>query len=174
MPDDGISGRESIRKVHVVHSHGRGNQQNGEQENVYFAQWRFKLPLMYDESIAVLAQEVRRPPRRDPNGTYFNEHPGSWECEIRDGSNVLRTYSWVVGADGRIQPHPEQAAGLTLAPNTFLIKTVVPAGGTPLDVRLHRDSVVNRAWYGLGWRSPQGKAMANAVPNHGKAAPTQP
>ncbi|MBX3246776.1 MAG: hypothetical protein KF901_06325 [Myxococcales bacterium] len=165
LPQDDVSGTET-RRVAVTHTFGRGGQD--ERQHIYYRQVVLQLPLGFDSSIVEQTHDRwRTPSERDHRRAYLNDHPGRWECEWRDGQTVLRTFRWTVGADGKVQPHPEQAAGLSLGVNAFLVETVVPSNG--IDTRLHRDSVVNQAFHGLGWRSSEGRAMAQQVPNVGDA-----
>ena len=175
MQDDAMSGQQ-VRMVYVVHTHGRGRRQEGEQEDVGFRQYHLRLPLNFDNSITVPVQSRQRPPRqRNSHQAYLNDHPGQWECAWRDGSTVLRTWRWTVGPDGHVQPHAETAGGhLTFGPNAFLVDTEIPAGGTVYDTRLHRESVAERAFYGLGWHTDAGRAIAQAVNDFGAMAPPQP
>ncbi len=175
---DQVTGTE-VRKVYVVHSHGRGRREQGETEDVGFRQYVLTLPLTFDSSVVVQTHQrwFPLPPDRVGEGAaaVINRHPGRWECEWRDAQrHVLRTWRWTVGDDGRIVPHPEQRAGLSLGPNAYFVQTVIPAGGSGYDVRLDRASVQHHAWYGLGWRTAEGRALADGVPNVGHPAPPQP
>jgi len=175
MQDDQITGAQ-VRMVHVVHSHGRARRQEGEQEQVAFRQFHLTLPLNFDRAITAQVQSrARDPRRRDSRQAYINDHPGRWSCAWRDGTTVLRTWSWTVGTNGRIAPHPETVGGhLTFGPNAFLISTALPSGGSVYDTRLHRESVMQSAFYGWGWSTDAGRAMAAAVADFGAAAPPQP
>jgi len=120
-------------------------------------------------------QRRYREPRRSRRQVYIDEHPGQWQCSWLDGTTVLRTWRWTVGADGQTQAHAETTGGhLTFGPNAFLVSTQIPSGGTVYDTRLHRSSVVENAFYGWGWSTDAGRALAAAVADHGAMAPPQP
>ncbi|RLB52932.1 MAG: hypothetical protein DRJ42_13410 [Deltaproteobacteria bacterium] len=176
ISDDQVTGTQ-VRMVYVVHSHGRGRNQEGETEDVGFRQYVVTLPLTFDSSVVQQTHERWYPlaeDRIDERYGVINRHPGQWECQWREERTVLRTWRWTVGDDGKIVPHAEQAAGLSLGPNAFFVETVIPDGGSGYDVRLHRQSVQRNAWYGLGWRTDEGRALAGAVPNVGRPTPPQP
>ena len=98
-------------------------------------------------------------------------HPGTWNCtwETEEGT-LLRSFRWIVLEDGHITPHPEQYAGVTLAPGALLVATTIPKKGT-FDARVDRAAVQKRAFYGRGFRTPEGKAQARALPRIGSPTP---
>ncbi len=173
---DQVTGRQ-VRMVRAVHSHGRGRRQENETEEVGFRQYVVTLPLTFDSSTVEQTHERWYPiaeERVDAQFGVINRHPGQWECQWRAERTVLRTWRWTVGDDGKIVPHAEQTSGLTLGPNAFFVETVIPNGGSGYDARLHRQSAERNAWYGLGWRSDAGRAVAHAIPNVGRQSPPQP
>ncbi len=170
---DQVTGTQ-VRMVYVVHSHDRGRRD--EREDVGFRQYVIRLPLSFRSTMVAQTHERWYPlaeERLDQSLTYLDQHPGSWECQWRAGRDVLRTWRWTVGDDGHVQPHPEQANGLTFGPNAYLVETEIPSDSGH-DVRLHRRSVQRGAWYGRGWSTDEGRAMAGAVPNVGEPSPPQP
>jgi len=171
---DQVTGTQ-VRMVYVVHSHGRGRNQEGETEDIGFRQYVIRLPLAFDSSVVEQTHQRWYPLAEDrvdaSSYAVINRHPGQWECQWREERTVLRTWRWTVGADGKIVPHAEQTGGLGLGPNAFFVETVIPEGGSGYDVRLHRQSVQRNAWYGLGWHSDEGRNLARGVPNVGRPAP---
>ena len=104
----------------------------------------------------------------------LEQHDGAWECQWRIERDVVRTWRWTVGADGHIVPHAEQGAGLSLGPNAFFVETVLPSAASPVDVRVERDAVLTRAFFGRGWQTDAGRALAGLVADVGEAALAQP
>lgn len=166
IPEDGVTVAMPYGLV-TTHTFGRGSRD--EAQHAAYRQAILQLPLGFDStSVEQTHTRWRTPDQRDARRAYLNDHPGRWECEWRDGQTVLRTFRWTVDADGKVQPHPEQTAGLRLGANAYLVETVIPTAG--LDTRVHRDLVVNHAFAGRGWRSPEKRAMPQQVPNVGDAA----
>ena len=57
-------------------------------------------------------------------------------------------------------------------PQAHLIETEIPSGGAFIDKRLVPKEVKKYGcFYGHGWKTPAGKAMAKKVPRKGKAKP---
>lgn len=167
IPRDDVTATE-LRTSNATHTFGAGRREDA--EHLYYRQTLLHLPIAF-ESSAVTPTHTRwraADPRFDRDRVYLDAHPGRWECEWRDGQTVLRIFRWTVGADGKLAQHPEQSAGLTLGDNAFLIETAVPTPPSDLDTRAHRDSVVRNAFYGLGWRSEEGRANAARAPNIGR------
>jgi hypothetical protein len=106
---------------------------------------------------------------RDTNRLALEDYPGSWECSLVNNGEVWRTWRWKVGADGKVEMHPEQKAGVGLGYNTYLIDMEIPAGGSPMDKRLvPGESVAKGLFYGIPWTSAEGKATAAKVPKKGE------
>ncbi len=42
------------------------------------------------------------------NHTFLGEHQGAWSCDVRMDGQVLRTFIFSVGADGKVAQHAEQ------------------------------------------------------------------
>lgn len=100
-------------------------------------------------------------------------HPGKWSCDWRVKNQTLRTFAWTVGADGAVVPHAEQANGLSLAPDVYLIETTIPKD-TAHDQRVDPAAAKAGGFYGRAWTSAEMKAAAAAVPTVGTATPPQP
>ncbi len=56
----------------------------------------------------------------------LGDHPGDWSCDLRRKGKVLRTFTFTVGADGRIADHPEQGAGLRLLRSEAMVSVSFP------------------------------------------------
>jgi hypothetical protein len=56
----------------------------------------------------------------------LGDHPGDWSCDLRRTGRSLRTFTFTVGADGRVADHPEQAAGLRLLPSEAMVAVSFP------------------------------------------------
>lgn len=130
------------------------------------------LPLSFNSRIAEQTHERWQPlNRKNSKWPNIDDHPGDWECQWRQDRDVLRTFRFTVGADGRIVPHAEQSAGLELDPNIFFVETEIPAKGSIFDSRVHRNSVNRGAFLGRGFKSPEGKALVRKLPNVGQPTP---
>jgi len=130
------------------------------------------LPLSFSSSVAEQTHARWQPLEEKSDAwPHIDDHPGNWECEWRLNRDVLRTFRFTVGEDGRVVPHPEQSAGLELGPNIFLVETEIPAKGTGLDSRVHRNSVNRGAFLGRGFKSPKGKALVRKLPNVDQPTP---
>ncbi|MBX3249373.1 MAG: hypothetical protein KF901_19505 [Myxococcales bacterium] len=131
-----------------------GQARRDEQEAYDVRRFALRLPLTWGD-------------RPLPNRLNLDAHPGRYECEIQNSSReVLRTISFTV-ADGQIQPHPEQATGLTLAQGAHLVEMRFP-GSVTYETRLSRATAARGAFYGRPWQSPEARAMFDAVPNVGQ------
>jgi len=170
MPSDRVSGMV-VRHQSVQASRGRARADQGETTSYGSMMMLVALPISFDTSHLQPTHDRVQAPSRQNDVVYLHEHPGVWECQWRMERDVLRTWRWTVGANGRVVPHPEQAAGLSLGPNAFLVETVLPAAATPYDAAVDRAAIEERAFYGLGWRSEAGRAAAARAPSFGEATP---
>jgi hypothetical protein len=101
----------------------------------------------------------------------LEDYPGNWECQLMNNGEVWRTWRFVVGADGKPQMHPEQKGHINLNYNSYLVEMEIPAGGSALDKRLAPEAAKLGAFYGLGWKTPEGQAMAAKLPKKGNPFP---
>lgn len=171
---DQVTGGED-RNVYLIHTWDRGRQDERAEYN--YRQWTIRLPITFNNRIHDATQENRRDPRGEPEHfARLDNHPGQWECHWREGATVLRTFRWVIGEDGRVQVHPEQAAGdLSFGPNSYLVETVIPdSTDAAHDARVNSDVAASRAFHGRGLRTEEGRAMAAALPTRGELEPPQP
>lgn len=100
----------------------------------------------------------------------LDDHPGRWECELRDESRqTLREFAFTV-ANGVIQPHPEERTGLTFPEGVHLVDVTIPRD-SPRDARTDPGETRRGAFYGRRWQSPEGRAMGARVPRIGDAYP---
>lgn len=98
--------------------------------------------------------------------------PGNWECKYINNGEVYRIFRFKVEIDGAIAPHPEQASGnVNLYRNAFMIDMEIPEGGTEFDYRLGSQPEKG-FFYGIPWKTAEGKAMAKRVPTKGSLLPT--
>ena len=106
---------------------------------------------------------------RNTNRLKMEDYPGDWKCDVLKDGEKIRTFSWKVGSDGKLVPHPEQANGNTnLYYRAILVDTEIPAGGSEYDHRL-KPGAAEGFFYGVPWKTPRGKAMAAKVPKKGNA-----
>lgn len=125
-------------------------------------------PMLYGRYLAEFALTFG--PRLNTDMFDISTRPGSWECDLRVGDETIRTFRFVVGDRGVVQPHPEQSAGLYLEPGQALVDSVIPAN-TAWDARTEPSASRAGAFYGRPWSSPQARAAAAAIPAVGNAHP---
>ncbi len=102
----------------------------------------------------------------------MNAHPGRWECLLRrDDRRVIRRFAFTVGADGLVQPHAEEAAGLVLHPGAHLVDGVIP-DDSPIDQRTDPRATRAGAFFGRAWATPEGRAIGAGIPAIGEPFPS--
>ncbi len=112
---------------------------------------------------------------------YLGDHPGRWSCDLRADGKAVRTFQFTVGADGRVAPHAEQAAGLALPSGTVMIDALVPDSAPDPYI----DPAASRAggFWGQPWRdAATGPRLApkrsrpgfEAAPPKGAGKPAKP
>ena len=131
---------------------------------------KYKRGSSYKDAVAFYLVRATLPlsfGKRYTNRIKVEDHPGKWKCDILKDGEKLRTFRWTVGNDGKPIPHPEQASGnVNFYYNAFMIDTEIPAGGSEHDHRLM--PIPNKGFfYGIPWKTPEGKAMAAKVPKKG-------
>lgn len=100
----------------------------------------------------------------------LDDHPGRWECELRDDSRqTLRELAFTV-VDGVIQPHPEEGTGLTFPAGVHLVDVTIPRD-SPRDARTDPAETRRGAFYGRRWQSRGARAMGARVPRIGDPYP---
>ncbi|MEM9069441.1 MAG: hypothetical protein AAGE52_13085 [Myxococcota bacterium] len=157
LPTDARANTRTIRDrgTRVMASWGEGRQ--NERNQYDFQLFHVRLPITFGSDTG----------RHLPGAANMDEHPGQWECQIRHGRQVHRTVRFVV-ADGRIQPHPEQTAGgVFLAPRTNLATITVTENSH--ETRVSPDHAARGPFFGVGWTSDEGRAMAEGLPAIGEA-----
>ncbi len=123
------------------------------REDVAFVQLQMTLPIQFGQS--------------DEQNVRLEAHPGNWECDILSNGKKFRTLRWNVGSDGKPIAHPEQQIGnANLFYNAFMIGMEIPAGGSEFDHRLAPMPNIG-FFYGIPWKSPEGKMMEANVPKVG-------
>lgn len=134
---------------------------------------RYRTGMPYEEEIRFQMVRMILPltwgGKRAGNRLAIEDYKGAWQCSIGNNGQVWRTFRWNSGADGLPKPHAEQIGNVALGYNTYLLETEIPAGGSELDGRLSGPSAT--FFYGNGWKSPEGKAMAGRVPQKGNPFP---
>ena len=102
----------------------------------------------------------------------ISSKPGNWECKYMNNGETYRIFRFKVEISGAIAPHPEQASGnVNLYHNAFMIDMEIPGGGTEFDYRLGPQPAKG-FFYGIPWKTAEGKAMAARVPKKGRLLPT--
>ncbi len=98
----------------------------------------------------------------------MEQKAGNWECELRNKNETIRKFKWTVGSDGFPVEHSEQKSGnINLHWGAYLIETEIPAGENSIEERLI--SLPNAGlFYGIPWKSEEGKKMAASVPKIGE------
>jgi hypothetical protein len=99
--------------------------------------------------------------------THLRDHPGRWTCDLRSNGKNVRRWAWTVAANGALEPHAEQRAGLNLGPRAILVETTIPADGG-LDERTNPAEVRAGGFYGRPWTSDIARTQAAAVPAIGQ------
>jgi len=117
-------------------------------------------------------------PERD-SAIAMGAFPGAWTCDWRLKGKVVRQFAWKVGADGRIKPHAEQAAGLKLPSDMVMVDVTVPDSAP--DKFFDADAVRASGFFGRAWSdAATNKSQKNtksrpgvelAAPKGAKAAP---
>lgn len=126
----------------------------------------------YMDEVSFVLYQVRLPLllKGDPQNFRLgvSDNRGNWECSIRYNGETIRTFRWVIGANGLPVQHAEQTSGnINLAHNAFLIDVEVPTGGSSFDHRLL--PLPNEGiFYGIPLRSSEAKATASKVPTKGR------
>jgi hypothetical protein len=103
----------------------------------------------------------------------ISNKPGNWECKITRSSDreLIRTFRFTLDTNGQIVTHPEQQKGkVVFAPWEYMIEMDIPPGGSPIDHRLKRSPELG-FFHGIPWTTPEGRAMAERVPNKGNPFP---
>lgn len=153
---------ESATAGSRAHTASQVLRRNGraESEQVRWMWEALALPITFGEEGAGLLQ----------NAVRLEDHPGQWRCELRDRQRrTLRQLAFEV-VDGNIVAHPEDAT-LSLPPGTHLVDMVVPPD-SPIDLRSNPRMADRQAFYGRGWRTDAGRAMARRLPRIGQPYPS--
>lgn len=112
----------------------------------------------------------------DPtNLVFLGDHPGAWSCDVRSDGAVLRTFRFVVDADGRIAAHAIEAApgAPRMLNGLHLVDVRLPSPSTH-DVAID-PAAIRAGWqHGTPWLVPAAVAeMLGALPAaSGSSAPS--
>ncbi len=95
------------------------------------------------------------------NTRFMAEHVGAWSCDLRMDGQVLRTFAFTVGADGRVGAHAEQsgAQGYRQLGGLSLIEVRLPAN-SPADEYI--DPAAIRASFQYGQPRRQANLWTNS------------
>lgn len=115
----------------------------------------------------LLAVPLAFPPEPDTSSVNMAQHPGRWQCDLRNNGEVLRTIAFTVGPNGVPAPHAEQAAGLYFGPRAVLIDVTVPAAGARGERTAPAEARAG-GFYGRAWTTDATRAAAAAVPALGE------
>ncbi len=108
---------------------------------------------------------------RHTQDSALANNTGKWECQLVDNGEVMRIFRWAVDANGKLVPHGEQEAGLTLGPDTIFVETEIPSKGSSMDGRLVPDAVEAGGFYGWKWQTRSMRGLAGDVPEIGRPIP---
>ncbi len=131
---------------------------------------------VYKDYLKFALQQIQLPLSLGSETTLTNDisrTPGKWECSIIGEADreTYRTIRFTVDARGQIVTHPEQRNGnVVFGDWEWMIYMDIPAGGSPIDHRLKRSPEMG-LFHGIPWSTPEGKAMAERVPNKGNPFP---
>ncbi len=129
------------------------------KDQIEFIQLRFAMPFLVEES-----------PPSTPQELNIEKYPGKWECSVVANGETYRTFRWEV-ANGKIVPHAEQQNGnVNLFYDAAIIDMEIPVGGSPIDHRLMPMPEMG-LFYGIPWKTAEGKAQAARVPKVGNPYP---
>ncbi len=109
----------------------------------------------------------------DSHSNDVSKNPGNWECTITSqiDREIIRIFRFTIDAGGQIVPHPEQQNGnVVFGDWEWMIDMDIPPGGSPIDHRLKRFPEMG-FFHGIPWTTPEGKVMAERVPNKGNPFP---
>lgn len=157
LANDRVAGEQigNSNQASEIRRVGRTNRTEG--DHVHFRWDGITLPITFG------GQE-------NTQNVSLDDHPGRWECKLRDNSRTTyREFAFTV-ADGQIQPHPEEANDLHFPRGVHLLEVTVPADA-PNDARTDPASTRNGAFYGRRWQSAEGRAMGRRVPQIGEGFP---
>lgn len=135
----------------------------------------FKRGTEYRDEIGFRMVKLQAPltwgTKRQSNRLALEDYPGNWECSLMNNGEVWRTWRWTIGSDGKPPLHAEQNGNVNLYFNSFIVDMEVPATNSPLDKRLVPEAMRSGLFYGIPWKSAEGKAMAAKLPKKGLPYP---
>lgn len=125
-----------------------------EREYFHWQTDRYRLPIVWGDNT---------------NGARLEDHPGRWECDLRDDERrIIRTFAFTV-AGGMIQAHPEEA-GMHFPARVHLADATLP-GANDADERTDPAVARTEAFWGRGFQTAEGRAMGARVAAIGEAYP---
>ncbi len=92
---------------------------------------------------------------------------GNWECELRDGTETIRTFRWTVGNDGFPVENAEQKSGnINLHWGAYLIETEISTDNSLEESLMAMPNA--GLFYGIPMKTEEGKKIAAGIPTKGK------
>jgi hypothetical protein len=130
---------------------------NAVQEPFHYTADRYRLPIYFGEVEGM--------------GVRLEDHPGRWECSLRDSERrPIRDFAFSV-AGGLIQPHAEEKSGLHFPAGVHLADVSI-LGANAVDERTDPASAQAIPFYGRGWQTDEGRAMGKRVAVIGEPFPS--
>lgn len=165
MIQDNIGFGELAGKYNVEHSDRDAEQyfKSGTpyKERIGFARRSMLMPFQWGPPL------VGRP----KDSIFTTDHPGDWKVTYIVDRKPVRIFRFKIGENGLPLPHPEQQAGLVLAPNAVLVDTEIPGDGGVFDGRLTAEFAKAGAFFGRPWATEGMRAAAAKVPTKGRPFP---
>ena len=124
------------------------------REYFHFQTDRYRLPIVWGDN---------------DDGVRLEDHPGRWQCDLRDDERrTIREFAFTV-VDGMIQAHPEEA-DLNFPERVHLADVTLP-GDNEADDRTDPAFARTEAFWGRGFQTSEGRAMGARVAQVGDAYP---
>jgi len=150
LPEDSVKFTE-YRHTHRTQTWGKGRRDS--QENISFRQYHLAVPFTWGD--------------KNNSDIKIDKHPGKWACKLKHEGKIVREFGWVIGADGKLQPHAEEGHALSFGPTAHLISNSFP-GTTPYETRFApKEALKLGVFYGHAIKSKELKAELKALPKLG-------
>ena len=146
----------SVRDRHMAVMASWGDGRQNERNQYYYDQYHIVMPITMTGGSEL------------PGAARIEEHPGEWECDIRHVRTVIRTIKFTV-VDGHIQPHPEETAGGVQLPARHHLAGISIPADSEAETRVDPSTAQHGPFFGVGWATDEGRALANGLPTIGEA-----